>query len=254
MIPYYPKAFRYHKISETQGSPYEIFRYCDTKRVDRIVIPILSKKFGNQNSSEKQTCSPTVIFGDVRQNKSTKLWYSYYLKSFDNRTFLKHKKVRRRCFSANWYKKTSTEKCDTPFLPINFFSTRTFLKDKSVPSRNFSVLWDKEDQQNRDTPIIKTFRYQNISETKAGSPTVIFGDVRQKNSTKLWHPFYLKSPDTRTFLKHRRVRRRCFSAIRYKKTSTEKIDTPFLPINFFSTRTFLKDKSVPSRSFSVLWD
>ena len=137
VIPYCPKAFRYHKISETQGSPYEIFRYCETKRVDRIVIPILSKKFGNQNNSEKQTCSPTVIFGDVRQNKSTQLWYSYSLKSFDTRTFLKHRSVRPRCFSAFWDKKTSTAKRDNPFLSINSFRTRTFLKDKSVPHEVF---------------------------------------------------------------------------------------------------------------------
>ena len=70
VIPYYPKAFRYHKISETQGSPYEIFRYCETKRVDRIVIPILSKKSGNQKFSGSQSGSPMTIFGDVRQKNS----------------------------------------------------------------------------------------------------------------------------------------------------------------------------------------
>ena len=219
VIPYYPKAFRYHKISETQGSPYEIFRYCDTKRVDRIVIPILSKKFGNQKNSEKQTCSPTVIFGDVRQNKSTELWYSYYLKSFDTRTFLKHRSVRPRCFSAFWDKKLRRQNVTTPFLSINSFRTRTFLKDKSVPptkllgtmrlklstenrwtpllcivflgalifwinggfSTSFLVLWDKNNRQNHDTPIIRKFRNKNNSETQTGSPAMVFSDVRQKN-------------------------------------------------------------------------
>ena len=91
--------------------------------------------------------------------------------------------------------------------------------------------------------LSKQFWTQNNSETQTGSPTMICGDVRQKSSTKLWYPYYRKSFDTRRFLKDRKVRPRCFSAIWDKKISTEKRDTPFLSF-FFRTRKFLKHKSV----------
>ena len=73
MIVSYPKIFRYQKISELQGSSYEIFWYCETKTINKIVIPVISKKFWNQNNSETQAGSPTMIFGDVRQNKRQNL-------------------------------------------------------------------------------------------------------------------------------------------------------------------------------------
>ena len=69
MIDCYPKFFRYQKVSELQGSPYDIFWYCEIKTINKIVIPVLSKKFWNQINSETQTGSPTMIFGDVRQKK-----------------------------------------------------------------------------------------------------------------------------------------------------------------------------------------
>ena len=45
----------------------QIFRHCETKTNDRIVIPLLSEKFWNKNISEEQTRSPAMILGDVRQ-------------------------------------------------------------------------------------------------------------------------------------------------------------------------------------------
>ena len=45
VITHDPKKFRYQTISETQGSPYDLSRYCETKKIDKIVIPLLSKHF-----------------------------------------------------------------------------------------------------------------------------------------------------------------------------------------------------------------
>ena len=134
VIPYYPKAFRYHKIPETQGSPYEIFRYCETKRVDRIVIPILSKIFGNQNNSESQTGPPTMIFGDVRQNKSTKLWYPYYRKKIDTRTFLKHRRVAHDVFRQFGTKKLRRINVTPPTYSKTFSVLELFRKTKAFPN------------------------------------------------------------------------------------------------------------------------
>ena len=131
------KLFGCPKLFESmEGSP-QVFWYCETKTIDRIVIPLLSKKFWNKIKSETQTCSPTVFFGDVRQKKSKKLWYSYYLKIFHTRTFLEHRSVRLRCFSAFWDKKTSTEKRHTPLLIHELSPYLNFLKTKAFPHEVF---------------------------------------------------------------------------------------------------------------------
>ena len=141
--------------------------------------------------------------------------------------------------------------------------------------------------------LSKTFWYQNISETQNGSPTIVFGDLRQRIRQSCDTPIVQRNFDVRTFLenrtvrprcfpaildkqfpteerdtpflsiicfrtknflKHRRVRPRCSSATWDKKFPTEKCDTPFFSIIFFRTRNFLKHKNVSPRSFSVLWD
>ena len=117
VIPYYPKASRYHKISETHGSPYENFRYCETKRIDRIVIPILSKKFGNQKNSEN---TDVFAHGDF------------------------------------WW-------CETKQI------------NKIVILLLSKIFW-----------------YQNISETQKCSPTMFFGVLGQRNiDGKTWHPLLI---------------------------------------------------------------
>ena len=98
VLPYYPKAFRYKKISETQRYPYEVFRYCETKRIDRIVKPLLSETFWYQNIPETQTG-----------------W------------------VRLRLFLAMWDKK-NRQSCDTPIIeklliPEYFWKTEGFAHD-----------------------------------------------------------------------------------------------------------------------------
>ena len=122
VITYYPKFFRYQKISERQGSPAKFlgtvrqkvfhgkswntlimhksfgcpkffqiiggfstnFRHCETKTINISVILLLSKTICYQNVSETQNDSPTM-------------------------------------FSATWDKKTSTEKRDTPLFIHKLF-------------------------------------------------------------------------------------------------------------------------------------
>ena len=61
----------------------------------------------------------------------------------------------------------------------------------------------------------ETFRKPKFSETLNGSPTKLFGAMRQKISTEI-------------------------------------SDIPFLCINFFDTRNFLKHQKIPQRNFLVL--
>ena len=158
-------------------------------------------------------------------------------------------------------------------------------------STNFLALWDNHNRQTRDDTIIRTILITEYSETQTGSLAMILGDVRQKKLTESSYPYYPKNFEQRIFLKHRSVRPRwfleiwdkknstnlwypyypekfwcqnnsetqkghprCFAIILDKQFPTEKRDTPFLSVTFFCTRNFLKPKSVPPRSFLVLWD
>ena len=65
---------------------------------------------------------------------------------------------------------------------------------------------------------------------------------------------WIKSLQTRYLLKQRRVPLRQFSALWDRTFSTENFFIPFVCLNFFDTLTFLKQWKVPPRTFSVLWD
>ena len=175
VIDCYPKFFRYQNVSELQGSPYEVFWYCEIKTINKIVIPVLSKKFWNQNNSETQTGSPTMICGDVRQKSSTKLWYPFYRKTFDTRIFLKDRMVRPRCFSAIWDKKISTEKRDTPFLSIFFFLLENFWNTKAFPTKSFGTVRLKlfDGKSLNSYFMQKVFGWHSFYEPLKGSPQKI---------------------------------------------------------------------------------
>ena len=99
----------------------------------------------------------------------------------------------------------------------------------------------------------KIFRYPIFSETPKGSPTILFGTVRQK----LWQKFVIQPPlllsirffVARIFLKHIRVALRFFSVLWNKNFSIEISHMPFLCIRFFDTRFFLKHRRVALRFF-----
>ena len=120
------------------------------------------------------------FFGTVTQKGSTESWYPYYPKHFDTRIFLKHRRVG---FDYDYFWRCETKNFHKVVIPL----------------------------------LSKNFWYQNISERQKGSPTMFFGDLRQKNfDGKTWHSLLIHI--------------------------------------FFRTRKFLKHKSVPPRCFSVLWD
>ena len=243
------------------------------------------KDFWFQNVSETQKGSPTMFFGDLGQTISDgKTWhppsYPYIfsiLENFWNTTAFLHE-LFRYCETKNLRRKI----VKLPHVAKKF-RCPNFLNHWRVPHNN-SAPWDKKVPQNRDTLLSKKFWYQNIPKTQNGSATMIFRDVRQKNSTKMWYPFYPRtfwcqkisetqgSPnetfrycetkktnkivipysqkifDTRTFLKQKSSAT-MFSALWDKKFPTEKRDIPFLSLCFFRSRNFLKHKRVPLRNF-----
>ena len=89
-----------------------------------------------------------------------------------------------------------------------------------------------------------------------------YGFFRHCETKKFWEkivilplPVNLHSFfNTRNFVKERRVPLRSFSVLWENKFSIENRDIPLLGIKFFDTRNFLKHRRVPRRIFSALWD
>ena len=71
--PLIHKFFRYQKFCETEGTPYEVFRSCETKnfRQNHDAPPPMHENFRYKNFFETQKGSPTKFFGTVRQKFST---------------------------------------------------------------------------------------------------------------------------------------------------------------------------------------
>ena len=67
---YYPKIFRYQNNSEIQRSPYENFRYCQTKKIDKIVLPLNYKKNFKLEQFRNTEWFAHVVFLRFRTNNS----------------------------------------------------------------------------------------------------------------------------------------------------------------------------------------
>ena len=94
------------------------------------------------------------------------------------------------------------------------------------------------------------FRDQNFTETRKGSPTKLFGTVRQKDfeGKRDNPPPPILSKNflhNRNFLKHRKIPVRSFSALWDKKFSTENRDAFLLCKKIFDTRFFLNAEGFP---------
>ena len=237
----------------------QTFWHCEMKTIDRIVIPLLSKKVWYQNTSETQNGSPTMIFGNVRQKNSTKLWYPYYPKMYwcqnISETQASPYKIFRYCETKKvakivlplLSKKLSADTRETSPFWIKFLDAPNFMNLWKAPQKTHH-----RERKKFDKIVIPYYwricRYHNISETKRSSYE-IFQYCETKSSTKLWNryfpnDFWFQNFSER-FWKHRRVCARCFSAIWDKQFPTEKGDTPLIIHNFFHTRKFLKHKRVP---------
>ena len=111
-----------------------------------------------------------------------------------------------------------TKKFDKIVIPYHpkIFRYQNISETQGSPYEFFRY-WETKRIDKIVIPLLsKNFCYQNISETQKGSTTLFFDGIGTKKiDGKTWHP-----PS----------------------------------INFFRIRAFLKDKSVPPRSFSVLWD
>ena len=117
--------------------------------------------------------------------------------------------------------------------------------------KQFLALWDKNNRQNRDTPFIQKNLIPEYFWNTEGFAHDDFRYCETKKTTKSWYPYYPKNFDTRTFPKHRGPLRN-FSVL-WDKKDRQNRDTP-TTLKIFVTRNFLKHRRVRPRCFSVTWD
>ena len=253
----------------SEGLLYEIFRHCETKKLD------------------------------------TKLWYS----SLNHKVFrypklVTHWRVPLRNFSALWDIKISTENRDMPppihklfSIPEIFWKTEGFLykafrfglvrqkistKPWCPPPLRCMKFYDKKIFLNTKVFSNEMFWY---SETKPfrrkivmppsllsikifflpeffcntewfpGELFSVLWDKKNFRQNREASPLLcLKIFNSRVLSKHRSVLLRILCALWDKNFSTEFSDIPFLCIKFCDTRNFLKHRTSPQRNFLVLWD
>ena len=147
----------------SKGFLYEIFRQCDTKSWQKIVIlpptPLIHKVFRHQKLWEKKG-SPTKFFGNVRQKNWQKIVILSHPAPLPQ---LKHNFIRHQKF---WEKKGS---------PTKFFGTvrqQTFYRKMGFSPLSHNVC-----------------RYPKFSETQTGSSTKLLGTLRRfLFNGKSWYP------------------------------------------------------------------
>ena len=124
-----------------EGSP-QVFWHCETKTIDRIVITLLSKTFWYQNSSETQNGSPTMIFGDVRQKKLDKIVIPLLSRRLlMPEHFWNTERFAHDVFRRFWTNK-SRRKMWHPFFSIIFFPYWKVSQTQKRSPWSFSVVWD----------------------------------------------------------------------------------------------------------------
>ena len=186
---------------------------------------------------------------------------------FDTRIFVDHRRPPLRNFrycepTKVWQRNVIIAPSLPPsLLSIIFFDTRIFVDHRRVPLRNLSVLWDSQlSMENCDiTFSSKNFSIPELNYILMGSPTKFFATVRQQIFwRKSWY-----SPHRHIFYRYPKLSEtqmdsslKWFCTVR-QNNLRENRDTRApqpLILKFFYTRIFLKHRSFPLRSFSVLWD
>ena len=192
------------------------------------MIPVLSKKFWNQNNSETEKGRPRCFSTIWDQKNLTEKRDNPFLSKnfFHTRTFPEAKNVPPRCFLKLWDQKFSTENRESPPLCINFLGTLNFLNHKRVLHKFFGTVRQKQSTESCYLIIQKFFDTRRFPKHKA-PPTKFFGTVRQKRSTESWYPYYPKHFDTRIFLKYRRVG---FAYEYFWRCETKNFDKVVIPL------------------------
>ena len=256
------------KHSTERLFPYQIFRNCETKKFQGnswYSFPLFFKAFAAKilwNTAQKD-CSPIKFSGTVTQKTFREnFWYS----PFSSKIFFCYRdfseKQHRRFVplpncSALRDKNFSTETFTTPPPLFQIFSLPEFLcslKHSTERLFHYQIFRNCETKNFPRKLLILPLLFQKLSlpedfwntAQKGCSPTKLFGNERQKNSTETFDtpsPSFSKLFRCRKFseTEHRKVPLPNFSAQWYKKLSTETFDTPSPSFqNFFAARSFLK--------------
>ena len=201
------------KISETKESPYNFFRYCETKKLSRENrdIPFLSKKNFDKMNFLRNEGFPYEFFRHCEKTNFRQIVIHHLMQFFQSRSFLKQNGPTRNFFGSV-RRKTFERKSWYPLLIHKIFGKKNFSEKWRVLLRK---LWDCEKnnfRQIRDTPSY-----------------AIFFDPE--------------------FFWNERVPLRLFSVLWDKKNSWENRDIHFLSIEIFDKRNFLSNEGFPYEIF-----
>ena len=239
------------KNSETKESPYDFFRYCETKIFQRkswYPLPI-HKIFRQRNVSEKWRVPLRNLLILWEIQFSTKSWYTILCNFFNPEIFW-HKRAPLRNFPALWGKKFSTVINDNPLLSFKISDTRNFLRYRESPT--FFSGTERQKSFGRRSwyppPIDELFRWKYFSE-KWRVPLRTFSVLWENQfPTKSWYTILCIFFNPEIFWKER-VLLGTFSVLWDKKVSRESCDFPLLSIKCFDKRTFLKNEGFSYENF-----
>ena len=215
------------------------------------------------------------------------------IKVFDTRNFVKHRRSPLRSFSVLWDNSFSIENRDIPLLSIKFFDTRIFSPTKFFGTLRQQIFyrkswyspyrhkifryvklsetqgflyemiryWDKN-FWNTEGFLYEMIRYwDKTSETQKGSSMKWFGTETKKFWTENRDAppppsvFFLAFFDTRNNETLKDSPTKFFDTVRQNYFDGKEWYLPPLSVlTFFDTRNVLKNRRVPLRNFSVLWD
>ena len=235
------KTFRYPKLLETPKGSFTNFvgivrqqisdgnSWYSTLPPFAPPPPPSHKPSGYPKVSGTQKKPPTKIFSPVRQQiLHRKSLYSslfppstlVFINFWDRKISQQHRRNPSRCFSVLWDTPFPTENHDIPSFISNpsWYPETSGTQKKSRKNFFWSCKTKKVDGKSWNMSLIFNIsRHQNFTEKQKDSTTKFFDTLSQKHLT-------------------------------------EKGDKPGFCIKFFLTGNFLKQRRIPLRFFTVMWD
>ena len=190
------KKFRFQNFRNTKRFHYEMFRYCEPKKLTRIVMPVpfvYLNIFQYQKLSETQKGSSTECFATEKQTISKdsrdaqtlyfsnvfSIWRTIWnTEGFLDELFWFFET--KKSYGESWY--------PSPFYAWKVSMLDFFWNEEVFPNEMFQYCETKNMTENLVMPtpflIHNTFRSQKVFEAQYGSSTKCFGTVRLQRREK----------------------------------------------------------------------
>ena len=231
---------------KTERFFHEVFRHCQTKQFGQknVILSLFSIFFTHQNVSEIKGSSLRKFLVLRDKKIPIKTWCPPPMhETFHHQTFFETQKGSTTRFFGTVRQISSDGKTwYLPSCPMYIFHTGTFLTQKGPPTYFFGTV-RQNNWQNRDSPnlpllCMKIFSNRIFSKHRRFPLSFFSGTVRKiPFDGKTWYPSFYP-----------------FFSIPKHFRNTKVPIPPLLCMISLTTRSFSKQRSVPLRIFSALWD